>query len=247
MRKKNLYFGLLISGMVMVACSDMGVDKDEAIGLPSDYSLEEYLAINPDIKYQQVKRDLEVNQFYNPDRFDSASNSYYVYEGDDSVFVIAPAKPENSEFARDARAKANEDINADNKEFLKDSALVKEVFVTYLGFPDSLWKGLDSLDKDMRTIVCLFNKQQKGPPNSKEDRAYLENFKYNERLLEMHYLVLGAMEGRAYRYCTNQDSRSKKMSAAVPDTIVDNSATMLDYRNYRFCFDSKKNEKYLIQ
>jgi len=247
MRKKTLYFGLLISGMIVAACSDMGVDEDVAVGLPSDYSLEEYLAINPDIKYQQVKKDLADNQFYNVDRFDSANNSYMVAEGDDSVFVIAPARPDNSNFAKEARAKANASILDDNENFLSDTALVKEVFLTYLGFADSLWKGADSLDKDMRSALCLFNKQQKGAPNSAEDRAFLENFKYNERLLEKHYLFLGAMEGRAYRYCNQSDSRSLKMESAVPDTISANSSTMLDYRSFRFCYDSTSAQKYLIQ
>ena len=247
MHKKNLYLGLLISGMAVVACSDMGVDESEAFGFPSDYSLAEYLTINPDIKYQQVKKDLADNQYYNVDRFDSANNSYMVAEGDDSVFVIAPARPENSNFAKEARAKASADIQADNKNFLSDTALVKEVFLVYLGLADSLWKGADSLDKDMRNALCQFNKQQKGAPNSAEDRAFLENFKYNETLFEKHYLLLGSMEGRAYRFCTASDSRSAGIASVVPDTITDNSATMLDYRAFRFCYDSTSAQKYLIQ
>lgn len=242
-KKWSILVGLALG---LAACSDMAVEEGEAVGMPSDFDLEEYIKINPDVKYQQVRKDLMDHGFYNQARLDTAKRAFIT---PDSVVVIVlegTTPPTGSKLAKEARALAQANINADNDAFLKDSALVHKVFSTYVGFADSLWKGVDSLNSDEKTAIFEFNKQQTGEPSVKEDKEFLEKFVYDEDLMTQHYLLLGLLEGRAYRYCTQNDKKSTPISKFVPDTLG-KAPIMLDYSAGRFCYDSKSDRKYLIQ
>ena len=230
----------------LVACSDMGIDETEATGLPDDYSLEKYLELNPDIKYQQARKDLKDHGFYNQARLDTIKKAFITPEGEIVIVAEGTMPPTGAKIAKDARAAAQANMNADNEAFLADSAFAHKVFSTYVGFADSLWKGVDSLDSDEKAAMFEFNKQQTGKPNLKEDKAFLEKFPYDESLMEQHYLLLGSLEGRAYRYCTKSDKKSTPFSKVVPDTLG-SAPAMLVYSAWRFCYDSKTNQKYVVK
>lgn len=242
-KKWSILVGLALG---LVACSDMALDENEAIGMPSDFDLQEYVKINPDVKYQQIRKDLMDHGFYNQARLDTIKRSFMTVDSelvivDDGAMPPAGAKP-----ARAARDSAQARVDADNAEFLKDTALAHKVFSVYVGFADSLWKGVDSLNADEKKAMFEFNKQQVGAPNVKEDKDFLEKFSFDEDLMFQHYLLLGALEGRAYRYCTKDDKMTTPFGKVKPDTLG-SSPIMLDYSAGRFCYDSKKEQKYLIQ
>jgi hypothetical protein len=228
----------------LMACSDLGVEKNEAIGMPADFSLEEYIKINPDVKYQQIRKDLMDHGYYNKARLDTAKKA--VMMPDSTIVVDYVDFPSGAKLAKDARKAAQANIDADNEEFLTDTALVHKVFSLYVGFADSLWAGVDSLDSDEKTAILEFNKQQTGKPSVKEDKEYLEKFAFDEDLMFNHYLLLGVLEGRAYRYCKKGESKSMPIEKVVPDTLG-TKPFMLDYSAGRFCYDSTSAQKYLIQ
>lgn len=240
---KNVVKAFIASSLLLglTACSDMAVDENEAIGMPSDFSVSEYVKINPDVKYQQIRKDLMDNFFYNKARQDSSKSAWLLEDG--SV-VISETMPAGGSFANDVRKAAKDAIEADNEAFLADTALAHEVFSKYIGFDDSLW--VEELDPDVKTAICEFNKQQTGAPDVKEDKAFLKNFSFNEDLMANHYLMLGTLEGRAYRYCTKSDNLSTTFAEVVPDTLG-SAPFMLDYSANRFCYDSTSAQKYIIQ
>lgn len=229
----------------LVGCSDMGVDAKEAFAMPSDYSLDVYLKVNPDVKYQQIKKDIADNKQHNPLRSDSVNKAVILKDG--SVLISWDVMPEGATFASDIRKAALLNQNADNKAFLADSNLVKDVFLKYMGLADSLWEGVENLTKAQKNAVLAFNIQQKGAPDTKADRKFLENFKFDETLLAEHYKLLGMLEGRAYRFCGEGDSKSTPITSLEVPVIEDASAIMRDYRGYFFCLDSATAVKYVVK
>lgn len=229
----------------MVGCSDMALDAEEISDLPSDYSLDVYLKVNPDIKYQQIKKDIADNQQYNPLRSDSVNKAVILEDG--TIQISWETQPVGSKPASDIRIAALANQTADNKAFLADSQLVKDVFLKYMGLADSLWEGVEGLSKLHKNAVLEYNIQQKGAPDTKADRAFLENFKYDQTLLENHYKLIGILEGRAYRYCSKNDSKAMPMSSLTVPVIEESGSAMSDYSRYRFCLDSASTIKYVVK
>ena len=244
MRMNGKIVAVLGLALGLMACSDLGVGENEAVGMPADFSLDEYIKINPDVKYQQIHKDLVDHSYYNKARLDTVQKA--VMMPDSTIVVDYESFPAGAKLARDARKAAQANVDADNEEFLKDTALVHKVFSVYIGFADSTWPGVDSLDSDQKAAIFGFNKQQTGAPNVKEDKEYLEKFEFDEDLMFNHYLLLGTLEGRAYRYCKKGESKSTPIDKFVPDTLG-SAPIMLDYSAGRFCYDSTSAQKYLIQ
>lgn len=241
----------------LVACSDMAVNENEALNAPSDFVLADYLAINKDIRAEQVLADLKKNKYYNAGRMDSLGAMNKVDKEGEICFVYEKGVCEGFKAgteAKKARDLAKADTAKDNAAFLSDVELVRMVFTDFIGFNDSLWNPhvdstgvLDSIDSDIKAAVLRFNRQQIGAPNTAEDRKYLEEFTYDESLFEKHYLLIGIQDGRAYRYCNASDSRTLPFADVVPDTIRGSGPFALDYSARAFCYDSTNATVYSIK
>jgi len=70
------------------------------------------------------------------------------------------------------------------------------------------------------THICTFNLlPSDGVFELNENKAYIDNFKYDDILIEKHFLMAGRYEGRAYRYCNNdfdsKDVRREDMATYI--------------------------------
>ena len=232
----------------MGACADYSVDSDDMMvktsnagngtrdiayyALPADYNLDTYLKLNPDVKYYQIINMLRIRD--NKPRLDSMQNE-------------------------ETKADATARYDADNEAFLADEALAKKAFLM-AGYPESMWSGAADLDKEQKSVILRYNKQQiGGAPNAAQDLDYINNFQYDSELYDMHYAVFGIPEGRPYRVCAAADitipaGRPQAGKTVVPkEQAVDKSLAsivnladtlgakprMMDYSAFYFC----KNEK----
>ncbi len=240
-------FALIGTALVLGACADYSVDSDDMVvktsnvgngvhdiayyAMPSDYDLETYIALNPDVKYFQIVDRLR-NQDNKP-RLDAMQDST-------------------------TKAEATECYNADNDAFLANETLAKMAFLM-AGYPESMWKGTDSLNREQKALLVRYNKQQIDcKPNDAEDKAYIDNFQYDPDLYQMHYAAFGVLDGRPYRMCAVADitipagnpqagktvvSKPESIEKAIAD-IVNLADTLgakpriMDYSAYYFC----KNE-----
>lgn len=252
---KKVKFALIGTALVLGACADYSVDSgDMAVKtsnagngvhdvtfykMPSDFDLDTYLALNPDVKYFQIIDRLR-NQDNKP-RLDSMANN-------------------------DTKAEATALYNADNEAFLADEALVKKAFLM-AGYPESIWEGAAELNKEQKAIVLRFNKQQiGGAPSAAEDVAYLDNFVYDPDLYEMHYAAFGILDGRAYRACAAADITIPAGNPQAGKTVVSKAASIekqvativnladtlgakpriMDYSSYYFCQNAADGQIYPI-
>lgn len=241
---KKVKFALIGTALLLGACADYSVDSDDMAvktsnagngvhdvtfyQMPSDFDLDTYLALNPDVKYFQIIDRLR-NQDNKP-RLDSMLNN-------------------------ETKADASALFTADNDAFLADEALVKQVFLM-AGYPESMWEGAAALNKEQKAIVLRFNKQQiGGAPNTAEDMDYLKNFQYDPDLYEMHYAAFGILDGRAYRACKSADITIPAGNSLAGKTVVSKDASIdptvasivnladtlgakpriMDYSSYYFC------------
>lgn len=252
---KKVKFALVGTALVLGACADYSVDSgDMAVKtsnagngvhdvtfykMPSDFDLDTYLALNPDVKYFQIIDRLR-NQDNKP-RLDSMANN-------------------------DTKAEATALYNADNEAFLADEALAKKAFLM-AGYPEAMWAGAAELNKEQKAIVLRFNKQQiGGAPSVAEDIAYLDNFEYNPDLYEMHYAAFGILDGRAYRACVAADITIPAGNPQAGKTVVSKAASIekqvativnladtlgakpriMDYSSYYFCQNAADGQIYPI-
>ncbi len=252
---KKVKFALVGTALVLGACADYSVDSgDMAVKtsnagngvhdvtfykMPSDFDLDTYLALNPDVKYFQIIDRLR-NQDNKP-RLDSMANN-------------------------DTKAEATALYNADNEAFLADEALAKKAFLM-AGYPEVMWAGAAELNKEQKAIVLRFNKQQiGGAPSAAEDIAYLDNFEYNPDLYEMHYAAFGILDGRAYRACAAADITIPAGNPQAGKTVVSKAASIekqvativnladtlgakpriMDYSSYYFCQNAADGQIYPI-
>jgi hypothetical protein len=252
---KKVKFALIGTALVLGACADYSVDSgDMAVKtsnagngvhdvtfykMPSDFDLDTYLALNPDVKYFQIIDRLR-NQDNKP-RLDSMANN-------------------------DTKAEATALYNADNEAFLADEALAKKAFLM-AGYPEAMWAGAAELNKEQKAIVLRFNKQQiGGAPSAAEDVAYLDNFVYDPDLYEMHYAAFGILDGRAYRACAAVDITIPAGNPQAGKTVVSKAASIekqvativnladtlgakpriMDYSSYYFCQNAADGQIYPI-
>ena len=252
---KKVKFALIGTALVLGACADYSVDSgDMAVKtsnagngvhdvtfykMPSDFDLDTYLSLNPDVKYFQIIDRLR-NQDNKP-RLDSMANN-------------------------DTKAEATALYNADNEAFLADEALVKKAFLM-AGYPEAMWAGAAELNKEQKAIVLRFNKQQiGGAPSAAEDVAYLDNFVYDPDLYEMHYAAFGILDGRAYRACAAADITIPAGNPQAGKTVVSKAASIekqvativnladtlgakpriMDYSSYYFCQNAADGQIYPI-
>ena len=252
---KKVKFALIGTALVLGACADYSVDSDDMAvktsnagngvhdvtfyKMPSDFDLDTYLSLNPDVKYFQIIDRLR-NQDNKP-RLDSMANN-------------------------DTKAEATALYNADNEAFLADEALVKKAFLM-AGYPESMWEGAAELNKEQKAIVLRFNKQQiGGAPSAAEDVAYLDNFVYDPDLYEMHYAAFGILDGRAYRACAAADITIPAGNPQAGKTVVSKAASIekqvativnladtlgakpriMDYSSYYFCQNAADGQIYPI-
>ena len=252
---KKVKFALIGTALVLGACADYSVDSgDMAVKtsnagngvhdiayykMPSDFDIDTYLALNPDVKYFQIIDRLR-NQDNKP-RLDSMANN-------------------------DTKAEATALYNADNEAFLADEALVKKAFLM-AGYPEAMWAGAAELNKGQKAIVLRFNKQQiGGAPSAAEDVAYLDNFVYDPGLYEMHYAAFGILDGRAYRACAAADITIPAGNPQAGKTVVSKAASIekqvativnladtlgakpriMDYSAYYFCQNAADGQIYPI-
>lgn len=245
---KTKCYKFLAAGFIslsFLACSDMAVDSADAVGLPSDFTIASYQELNPDVLYAQIRRDLSKR---NQVRLDSTNKLYHNAETGELVITSdsPPTGFSNDSTAKAIRAKAKANYDADNAAFLADEKFVKEIFIRYLGIDSSLWLGLDSLNSEQKSLLYTFNLQQQGKPNLEADKQYLENFQFDEDLIKKHYLLLGLLEGRPYRYCDGL-STGNPISKVVPDTIKNQLPYMPDYSAHRFCLNENEGLVYVIK
>ena len=252
---KKVKFALIGTALVLGACADYSVDSgDMAVKtsnagngvhdvtfykMPSDFDLDTYLSLNPDVKYFQIIDRLR-NQDNKP-RLDSMANN-------------------------DTKAEATALYNADNEAFLADEALAKKAFLM-AGYPEAMWAGAAELNKEQKAIVLRFNKQQiGGAPSAAEDVAYLDNFVYDPDLYEMHYAAFGILDGRAYRACAAADITIPAGNPQAGKTVVSKAASIekqvativnladtlgakpriMDYSSYYFCQNAADGQIYPI-
>lgn len=252
---KKVKFALIGTALVLGACADYSVDSDDMAvktsnagngvhdvtfyKMPSDFDLDTYLSLNPDVKYFQIIDRLR-NQDNKP-RLDSMANN-------------------------DTKAEATALYNADNEAFLADEALVKKAFLM-AGYPEAMWAGAAELNKEQKAIVLRFNKQQiGGAPSAAEDVAYLDNFVYDPDLYEMHYAAFGILDGRAYRACAAADITIPAGNPQAGKTVVSKAASIekqvativnladtlgakpriMDYSSYYFCQNAADGQIYPI-
>src|SRR5574344_1827243 len=233
-------FFTLCAVLMCCACSDMSADSDEIAAIqagtatqtisdyPADFNTSVYSELNQDIAYEQILADLRNNGYYNPARMDSMSA------------VTSAGTPDTA-----VRNPAKAPYAADNAVFLSDTAFAHKVFLM-AGYSDSLWKGGDSLNSEQKKYILRFNRQQTGLPSLEEDRNYIPLFAFDSSLIKQHYLFIGAMNGRPYRYCTESSEMGMEKSELTPDTLKA-TAKILSYSAYRFCYDRNSGKSYAIK
>ena len=236
----------LTASLAVVACSDMSMDPDDTvIGTsnvdpgaqietdlfvePADFDLNTYLEINSDVKYSQI---IQAVRSRNQAFLDSMSMTQ------DSVELEDGSK-------KPIAAVAKERYNADTSAFIhSDTAFTHKVFLM-AGYKEEMWPSADSLNKEQRFMVTLFNLVQSGKPSINEDKKFIEEFVYDEDALRLHYVIFGALEGRAYRYCEAGEMGAPK-SEIHPDTLGVRPRIM-DYNAHIFCMNKKDGLVYSIK
>ncbi len=233
---KKMKLLLAFFSLAFMSCSDIPTNSSDFVvtttnidlavySAPSDFDLETYLKLNPDVKYNQIIMDLKNNSFYNPARLDSM-----VATKNDAATVAA--------------AKAS--FEADNLAFLNtDPSFTKQIFIM-AGYSDSTWLGVDQLNSEQKKMILRFNRQQNGAPSFQEDSTYILTFKYENELLENHYTMFGLLNGRPYRYCNAASELVLPKSQVVPDTLG-KRPFILDYSANVFCFDSTTSSIFAIK
>jgi len=229
---KKVKASLVLFSLILGACSDMAA-SDPDIGLPADFDVAVYSTLNPDIAYNQILVDLQNNGYYNQPRFDSMTAT-----------MLNPATGNQmADTATQHAAKAS--YAADNNVFISDSAFAHKVFLM-AGYTDSMWKGVDSLNSEQKKYIDRFNKQQVGVPSLSDDMAYIDNFVFDSTLIEQHYLLLGSINGRAYRYCDGVEVGDEK-NQDLHAVRVGGAAKIWDYSAFSFCYDSSSGKIYAIK
>lgn len=154
---------------------------------------------------------------------------------------------------RDAVAEKNSEKgktlqDIDEKEtntFFDKEASVKEIFTKYAGFADTIWPGFEELKtskiySDFRDP--LFEYHAFGNTASK-DLDFLKSFEVNYDVLKMQYVMIGRIEGRAYRYC--KDGEAKQLQVADESQAVA-VRSKWDFSANTYCKNKKDGQIYLI-
>lgn len=245
MNKKTL-LSIAAFAFALSACSDYSADaNDFAVGTsnpdpsaqistemfyqPDDFDLAKYLELNPDIKANQIIRALKDE---NKSFIDSMSNTADSIAAEDGSMMTVGAYMQKR-------------YALDTAEFIHGNAEFTHKVFLLAGYGEDLWKGVDEIDKEQRSMLVRFNKIQHGKASIKEDMDYVNNFKYDESLLERHYVMFGILEGRPYKYCASSEIGTEK-SLIVPDTLGVRPRIM-DYAKNRFCKNKEDGLVYSIK
>ena len=238
-------FGLTAT-FALLACSDMSSDSSdftvttsslqpgsqvekEFLVEPSDFDLKTYLEINPDIKYNQI---IQAARQKNQAFMDSMSMTQ------DSVELKDGTK-------MSIAAVAKERYNADTAAFIhSDTAFTHKIFLM-TGYKEDMWISADSLNREQRAMMVRFNLIQSKEPSIAQDKKFVNKFVYDEKAMELHYVVLGALEGRAYRYC-KKGELDKPKSEIPPDTLGQ-APRLMDYNAHIFCLNKEDGIVYSIK
>ena len=238
---------LLCLGLGITACSDMSVDSDDTVVgtsnpdpsaqivddmfvLPADFKLDEYVEINPDVKYIQIVQELKKQNAAFLDSMKMTSDS--IKQEDGTMVPIATVMKER--YAADTSAFIHEDTAFTHKVFLM------------AGYSEDLWVSADSLNSEQRGFLVRFNKIQSGEPSIKEDKDFVLKFDYDEDLMAPHFLTFGRLEGRPYRYCKGASEIGLLKSEVIPDTLGLRPRIM-DYNAHLFCLNKEDGLVYSIK
>lgn len=134
-----------------------------------------------------------------------------------------------------------EQVSADSAEFYADTAWVHVLFTDYVGYSDNLW-NTDSLalDKEQLELITAYNRVGKS-----DDKAYVQGFQVDSQLVMLQYSLVGLVEGRAYRYCSDSDAKTEVQDPAKHAVSI--SKKTYDYSPNTFCYNQNDNLVYLIQ
>ncbi|GHV11168.1 hypothetical protein AGMMS49938_01370 [Fibrobacterales bacterium] len=95
--------------------------------------------------------------------------------------------------------------------------------------------------------MCKFNLPQKTTPSAIEDRAFLNDFKYDSLLIERHYTMLGRYEGRPYKYCEAGkfgEERSRDMAIRYSQS---QGNVFFDFGLHLFCLNKDDKKIYEVK
>ena len=117
--------------------------------------------------------------------------------------------------------------------------------------PDSLAKYSDTKSTNLGTIkaMCQFVPESS---TSTQAENYLENFPFDQHLVEQHYLLFGRSDGRPYKYCAdvhNDEERQQEKHAEGRGAYYasENRYAYYDYGRYTFCLDKNNQKIYVVK
>jgi hypothetical protein len=233
------------AAFALLACSDMSDDpsnfsvvtsdlqlgsqiEKEMFVAPSDFDLKTYLEINPDVKYNQI---IQAVRSKNAAFMDSMSIKDSITLSDGTQTTVEDVYKER--------------YQADTSAFIhSDTAFTHKIFLM-TGYKEDMWVSADSLNREQRGMMVRFNLIQPKTPSIAEDKKFVNEFVFDEEAMELHYVVLGALEGRAYRYC-QKGEMDKPKSEIVPDTLG-KAPRIMDYNAHVFCLNKEDGIVYSIK
>jgi len=102
---------------------------------------------------------------------------------------------------------------------------------------DSLNKFLETSKTNLGVINAMC---QLIPPS--DAKNYLHNFKFNQTLVEQHYILFGRYDGRPYKYCED----GHKGEARNQEKHADKRGNNYDYGRYAFCLNKTDQKIYVV-
>lgn len=136
---------------------------------------------------------------------------------------------------------------SETAKFLADSSALKSLFVDYAFFSATYWPGYElfttnALYADF--IKVLFMNFHVCGNTASEDVAYLASVPIDSSLISMEYLLVGATEGRAYRYCL--EGEAKILQNPSQGVVINEAKGEYDYSDFYYCLNKADQQKYLI-
>jgi hypothetical protein len=137
---------------------------------------------------------------------------------------------------------------SETAKFLADSIALKSIFTDYASFSATYWPGYElfttnTLYADF--IQVLFTSFHVCGNTASEDVAYLVSMPVDSSLISMEYLLIGATEGRAYRYCL--EGEAKVLQNPSQGVVINEAKGEYDYSDSYYCLNKADQQKYLIE
>jgi hypothetical protein len=137
---------------------------------------------------------------------------------------------------------------SETAKFLADSVALKSIFTDYASFSATYWPGYELFATNLLYadfIKVLFMNFHICGNSAGDDVAYLSSVSIDSTLISMEYLLIGATEGRAYRYCL--EGEAKVLQDPSQGVVINEAKDEYDYSDSYYCLNEADQQKYLIE